>query len=196
MENSLNICFTGHRPEKLGGYDWNSPANKEIIHTIRDVVITIIKDEYPAVKVFNFYFGGALGVDQMAFEVVDGIRKHKKSDDLTINLILAVPFKHQPDKWSKEDKARWQSQCERANEVVYVDTCDGYRVPGLTGAYNRAKLFKRNEYMVDHSNLVIAVWDCVSRQGGGTCSCVKYAKEQGTTVLSIDVKDILEEKAA
>ena len=24
------ICFTGHRPNKLDGYDWNTPKNQRI----------------------------------------------------------------------------------------------------------------------------------------------------------------------
>ena len=37
----MRICFTGHRPGKLDGYDWNSEKNKEIIASIRKVIIEI-----------------------------------------------------------------------------------------------------------------------------------------------------------
>ena len=42
---------------------------------------------------------------------------------------------------------------------------------------------KRNKYMVDNSQIVIAVWN---GKPSGTANTVKYAREQGKTVIVID----------
>ena len=44
---------------------------------------------------------------------------------------------------------------------------------------------KRNRYMVDHADLLIAVWD---GRPSGTGKTVQYAQQQGKHVLMIDPK--------
>ena len=183
MNNVLDVCFTGHRPNKLGGYDWNNPTNQRIYKTLKEVVICIIKDNLPKIDTFNFITGGALGVDQMAFEIVYWLKQHKHSD-ITINLILAMPFEKQASAWRELDKEKLRSQMNRADKVVLVDTCDGYMMPDIpVGEYHVQKLQNRNEYMVDNASLVVAVWDGTK---GGTANCVNYAKKQGKPVITIN----------
>ena len=45
------------------------------------------------------------------------------------------------------------------------------------------KMQKRNIWMVDQSNVVIAVWD--GKKSGGTYNCIKYAVGKGLPVLVI-----------
>jgi len=69
-----------------------------------------------------------------------------------------------------------------------VDTLDKYKIKGYTeDRYYPAKMQKRNEYMVDNSNIVIAVWDGTK---GGTYNCVKYAEKLGKEVIIINPKEI------
>lgn len=42
---------------------------------------------------------------------------------------------------------------------------------------------KRNEWMVDNSDLVIAVWDGTK---GGTANCVRYAVKQGKEITKLE----------
>ena len=42
---------------------------------------------------------------------------------------------------------------------------------------------KRNEYMVDLADKVIAVWDSSK---GGTANCVKYAEKVGKEIIRIE----------
>jgi uncharacterized phage-like protein YoqJ len=62
-----------------------------------------------------------------------------------------------------------------AERVVDVDPSEDY--PGVW-VYN-----KRNEWMIDHANVVVAVWDGTS---GGTANAVKYAKKIKRPVWRID----------
>jgi uncharacterized phage-like protein YoqJ len=53
------------------------------------------------------------------------------------------------------------------------------------GNYHPAKMQKRNEYMVDNSDFVIAVFD--GEQKGGTFNCIKYALNQTNRNLQIHI---------
>lgn len=46
---------------------------------------------------------------------------------------------------------------------------------------------KRNEYMVDLADKVIAVWD---GSKGGTYNCVKYAEKKGKEIVRILLEEI------
>lgn len=178
----MTICFTGHRPNKLGGYSWNSYKNQLIMKKIKETIINlIVETKEPE---YNFICGGALGIDQMAFEIVHSLKEHKKTD-LPIRLFLAMPFAKQDYNWVGElDKARLQSQIQRANEVFYVDTIDKYLCPGTpVGEYHAAKMQLRNQFMVDNSDIVIAVWN---GSKGGTKNCVSYAQEKGKRIITIN----------
>lgn len=175
-----SIAFTGHRPEKLGGYDWSTPHNRRIGLAIKKAILKEI-DSIQETN-FEFYFGGALGADQMAFEIVDFIQS--KRPDLNIKKIVCVPFKSQPIKWPQKSKEKYYEQLEKAEEVVYVDTVDGYKLPTIKeGIYHPTKLMRRNVYMVNHCQTLIAIYNgCNS---GGTAQCVEYAKKENKNLIII-----------
>ena len=180
------VCFTGHRPNKLGGYDWDSPKNQQIMNRLRETILEIM-NKYPN-EDFKFICGGALGVDQMAFEIVSyGIQF---SNSRKYILELAIPFENQPIKWfNKTDINRYNGQKEEADIVTYVDKLDNYKIKGYAeDIYYPAKMQKRNEYMVDNSDIVIAVWDGTK---GGTYNCVQYAKKKNKEIIQINPKEFL-----
>ena len=185
----MNISWTGHRPnnKNMGGYDWNSSKNKIIRHMMYMKVMEIIASSSD--REFRFISGGALGVDQFAFSVVDEQIKKVDTNIITIINEIAVPFKDQPNSWFKqEDKDRYNLQLSKADVVTYVDETDGYiKMTTPQGRYNPYKLQIRNEYMVDNADIVIAVWD---GSKGGTCNCVNYAKKIGKKIIVINPKDI------
>lgn len=67
---------------------------------------------------------------------------------------------------------------QHATKVVVLDDAIKYPGPWV--------YMKRNEYMVDRSNFLIAVWD--GKTSGGTYSCVKYALKKERPVWRIDPK--------
>lgn len=145
-------CFTGHRPNKYGDYDIKHEKNKPIIKALINAIELAITQE----NVNRFISGGALGVDTLAFFSV-----HKLKEKYPyIKNILSVPFESQDNKWSAEQKKWYRKMLELADEIVFVDTLDEYKLKDVTaGEYHQAKLQKRNEHMVDHSYVVIAFWD-------------------------------------
>lgn len=177
------ICFTGHRPNKLFGYDWNTEKNQQIMLKISDAIEDILSKCEVGDEI-KFIGGGALGVDQMAISIVNTLKNFYPQ---WINVEIAVPFKNQACKWfNKTDVDRYISQLEEADIVTYVDKLDSYKIKGYQeDVYYTAKMQKRNQYMVDSSDIVIAVWDGTN---GGTGNCVNYAKKQGKEIIYINPK--------
>jgi len=108
--------------------------------------------------------GMARGVDTIAARV---------SRRLKIPYVAAVPFLAQVSNHSDEDRAEWMELLEGAEDIQIV--CDG--------DYAVWKFQKRNEWMVDNSQLVLAVWD---GSRGGTANCVKYAQRVGRDIRYLD----------
>lgn len=172
------ICFTGHRPNKLGScYSLTDNQSKYIHSKLEPVLIDLIEDE----NIERFISGGAIGFDQIAFWTVNGLKKSYYSN---IKNIVAVPFKNQAIKWNDRETQQWYKRMlEVADEVIYVDELPDYRVDGVSvGEYHVAKMQKRNEYMVDHSRIVVAAWDGTK---GGTGNCVRYARKTGKTLYTL-----------
>lgn len=144
---------TGHRPPKLGGYGENAMSKVE--YFARDVL-----DKFQPSLVIS---GMAIGWDQaLAWGAIQ----------LSIPYVAAVPFTSQASRWPLESQRRYHHLLERAKEVVTVSS----------GEYSARAMQARNEWMVDHCDYVLALWDGSS---GGTLNCVKYANRVGKTVMNV-----------
>ena len=151
----LRLAFTGHRPEKLGGYD--SFAQTKLYHFAKRTL------EPLAGEIHVCYSGMALGWDQaIALACAD----------LKIPFIAAVPFRGQECKWPRESQLIYNHLMSRAQTIVYVCE-DGYAA---------WKMQKRNEWMVDHSNRLMALWDGST---DGTANCVRYAERVGRQTVNL-----------
>lgn len=149
------ICGTGHRPNKLGGY--SNEARCRLV----DIAEAWLIENKPE-KVIS---GMALGWDQALAHATFRL-------DPELPFIAAVPFKGQESRWPQESRKDYQDLIRDAAEIVYV--CDeGYAV---------WKMQKRNEWMVDNSDLILAMWDGSS---GGTANCIKYAKSKNKPIVNL-----------
>lgn len=161
MNNSA--CFTGHRPNKLNGYDPKN--NKELLWRLHETIMFHIE----VYGVRTFVTGMALGIDQWAAKIV---LKIKETQYPKLKLVCAIPCKNHSSKWSKQSQKEWQGIVDKADQVIYTSE-DEYR-PEL--------MQKRNEWMVDNTERIIAVWDGTP---GGTANCVRYAyKKKGKNCIT------------
>ena len=147
------VAGTGHRPDKLGGYG----------HAVRMKLVTLARDWLETRKdVTKVISGGALGWDQALAEA---------AQELTIPTVMALPFEGFETKWPKESQEFLHSLMNPA-EVVFVSD------PG----YAAWKMQTRNQWMVDHCDAVVALWD---GSDGGTANCVEYAKKVGKPIINL-----------
>ena len=124
----------------------------------------------------TFISGGAIGVDQWAADIVIEIQaEHQKQSPTGDGEIkfIARPFPSQPNRWPTEIRRHYEKILQKADRLV--ETSDD--------PYAAWKMQKRNEWMVDNSDAVIAVWDGTP---SGTANTVGYTQKQNKAVLVID----------
>ncbi len=150
------VAFTGHRPNKLGGYKIPNPTYIKVCQEI-DKALKELKPE----KVIS---GMALGIDQWAASI---------AYKLNIPFLAAIPFEGQEKAWPEESQKTFRLLRRLAAEEVIVSE----------GGYSPAKMQIRNEWMVDHCDKLIAVWDGTQ---GGTGNCIEYAKSVNKDIYYIN----------
>ena len=150
-------CFTGHRPEKLTAPEWL--VKRELEREIRQAI---------ADGLDVFITGMARGVDIWAAEVVLDLR----DAGAPIRLMCASPFEGFEHSWNEEWQRRYCRIMNVADHTLFV--CKGY---------SRTCFQIRNEWMVDHSARVIAVYN---GESGGTKNTIKYAADKSVPVIYLD----------
>ena len=173
------IAFTGHRPDKLYGYD----LNNEQYLKLKLLLSGVIRNEINHHDADLFITGGALGFDTLAFEVVEEFK-----EDYYIYQMLAIPFRKQPIKWVHQKDIDKYNEMKKKATNVYIDEQKedkDYSIKGtISGEYHPAKMQKRNEWMVDKCDMLIGCWDGI--ENGGTWNCIKYAKKINKEIVIID----------
>ena len=155
--------FTGHRPQNLPfKFNENDVRYKEL----KAFLTSLIREKIEK-GVTHFLSGMALGIDCYAAEIVLELRKEFPF----ITLEAVIPCSNQASKWSKQQIIRYNKILEQCDSKIVLQ--QEYTVDCMT---------KRNRYMVDHSDCVIAVWNGMN---SGTSSTVRYAatKKLPITVL-------------
>ena len=154
------VCFTGHRPQGL------TNINPEDIRvSLHDCITRAYAKGFT-----TFITGMAIGVDQIAAEEV--IKFRAKHND--VKLIAAVPCLGQDSKWPEQ---------VRNHYAELLNDCDA-RMLIHNGEYNTNTkcMTQRNEWMVNHSSVVISVWN--GNPYTGTGNCIRYATKCGIPVLN------------
>lgn len=149
-------CFTGHRPEKLNRpkYEIKLELKKEICRALEDNFTVFIS-------------GMARGVDIWAAEIVLQLRK----EGVPVRLICACPYPGFERNWSNFWQIRYTAILSAADLVRFISPC-----------YSSRCFQVRNEWMVNHSSKVIAVFN---GQASGTKNTIEYAQQQGISVQQI-----------
>lgn len=147
--------FTGHR---------SIPRDKE--NRIKEELSLLITKQIEK-GYTTFVSGGAIGFDIIAAEAVLKLKERYPF----LRLVIIIPCKDQPCKWSLAQKERYYSVLSLADECeclspIYFDGC----------------MQIRNRRMADMSSLCIAY---LTKSAGGSASTVNYAEKQGIPVINI-----------
>lgn len=166
-------AFTGHRPQSLPfGFNETDERCIALKQTLRAEIIKLIEDE----GVTHFISGMAIGVDMYAAEIVLGL----KSSYDSIILESAIPCETQAAKWTEEQRNRYFEIAEKCDKETLIQQ-----------HYTADCMHKRNRYMVDQADVIIAVWD---GRPSGTGKTVQYAQRQGKPIRVINPKTLSVEK--
>lgn len=151
---------TSINPISLGR---NSEQSVKLKKEMKSIVIELVEKH----SVTHFISGMAIGVDMIAAEIVLELKKGYPQ----ITLECAIPCETQAVKWSEKYRNRYFSLIEQSDKETMLQT-----------HYTPDCMMKRNAYMVDKSDYVIAVW---SGSPSGTGKTVMYAKKKNKTIIQI-----------
>lgn len=150
------LAFTGHRPNKLGGYTIPNKTQQWVWERIREELEVLWPDK--AIT------GMAQGVDQWAAQICL---------IMGIPYVAAIPFVGQESLWPEKAQKDWKFLLQNAAESIVVSE----------GGYAVEKMQIRNKWMVDHCDVLLAVWDGTA---GGTANCVRYAEKKKKQIVRIN----------
>lgn len=161
------ICFTGYRPFKLPFEILNTD---EVYLSFYKRAENLIKAQ---IELGNRYFisGMAQGADMILTGIILDLKKTYKN----IFLECAVPFIGQSSGYTKENKKIYEKAIKSSDKVTVL--CKSYSINSF---------LIRNRYMVDSSDIVIAVYDGKS---GGTKFTYDYAIKKGRQVILLSPND-------
>jgi len=159
----MRCAFTGYRPQKMPfGYNELDPRCIDFKARLRETIQSLIWEGYS-----HFLSGGALGMDMYAAEIVLELRQQYP----WIGLEMVIPYDSQADHWEEVYQTRYAILLEAADIV----TCTGHE-------YTKGALFRRNRYLVDNADLLLAAYD--GKPGGTQMTC-DYAKKMGVRICKI-----------
>lgn len=174
MDVQSTACFTGHRPYNLG---INPQNDKKTFSKLLSRIEAEITDLALYGGITDFISGMALGVDTYAAICV---LKMRDEFGLGIRLVCALPCRDQYLRWSRSEQNEYRAILDKADEVICLEE-----------RYTDGCMIRRNEFMVNNSSVVIAVWNGLP---GGTSSTVRYAKRKEKEIILIDPSKLKEEK--
>ena len=162
-----SCAFTGHRPGKLPwGEDESDLRCIALKAKLRAAVESAIHEGMQ-----HFICGMAEGCDLYFAETVMAL----KSTYPHITLEAAIPCPSQADGWSERQQARYRDILSRCDYETMVQQ-----------SYTPGCMQRRNRYMVDHSDLLIAVHDGLP---GGTRYTIEYALRRGVNIIDVPIEE-------
>ncbi|MBO7297528.1 MAG: DUF1273 family protein [Clostridia bacterium] len=159
-------CFTGHRPK---GFPWDYEDKRCLAH--RDYLQRVeyfVEQAILRHQTEYFICGSAMGADTDFAEAV--IRLRKKYPH--IKLEIAEPYTSYGESYAEPHKSRYRAIIQQADKI---HNASQKFTPWCIGT--------RNRYMVDHSDMLIAVWN--GNKEGGTYNTLTYAEKKNKKVRYI-----------
>ena len=165
LEKASSCAFTGHRIEKLPwGNDESDPRCMKLKRKLYDTADAVYQD-----GIRHFICGMASGSDLYFCEALLELRRYRP--DITIE--CAIPWPGQSSHWINRQRIRYSR---------LMAECDYQTV--ISKMYSSDCFMRRNQYMVDHSRMLIAVYSGAS---GGSQRTILYAIRQGLDIIELRI---------
>lgn len=149
-------CVTGHREIPAGQISY-------VKNALRHEIENAIADGYA-----GFLSGFANGVDQYFAEIVVELQR----DNPVLQLVAVLPYRKRLDRLQARDETK-----------ALLDACTEVKV--MQDQYQANVYFRRNRYMVERADRVIAVYD--ERAKGGTVNTIHFAHVRKKELRQIPV---------
>jgi uncharacterized phage-like protein YoqJ len=160
-------CFTGHRPKV---FPWGHNESDLRCASLKSKIKFTVENLIVESGYKKFISGMAMGADTICAEIVLSLKNIYPQ----IKLECAVPNYAFTESWPPEEVRRYSSILTRADNIRILNSSKKYSVRDL---------MLRNIYMVDASELVVAVY--IEGTSGGTRNTIDYAESKGKEVMII-----------
>lgn len=167
----LTVTFTGRRPKDLFGY-YDKASYQRIVDKLKILLTELYNKEAR-----TFISGGAQGFDQLTFWAVNGLKKIYPD----IRNVLYIPHEKQSDVWKNDglfSRDYYKLMLSLADEIKIIS-----REYNIDTSYRDGiirSLLKRNEAMIDSSDLIIGLYnhniDFLTSKGG-TAAALRYSMQ-------------------
>jgi uncharacterized phage-like protein YoqJ len=153
----MRMALTGHRPERLGYPDldfYTTDEWRKIIEWLKEKIIEL--------NVTDAYCGMASGCD-IAYGIAASELKIEGKFPVKLHCILPCKNYNNKISWHSILKIAADEWIELSDE--FYKGCDNVR----------------DQYMVDHSDKIFAIWD--GNKSGGVWSTIRKAQKKGIDIV-------------
>lgn len=174
-ESIIHIALTGHRPNKLDGYD----INQESYHNLQADLEQYIRYMLTKYDKVVGHSGLALGGDTVWAQAIVNMKEKYPE---RVRFFGEIPNRYQSILWQQDDQDRyWELRNKADHNFVYDVDFKPY-----DNKHRAAQtMFKRNRGMVNHADIVLAlIWP--DEKAGGTYGTIKFAKQKDKEIVYID----------
>lgn len=165
------LSITGQRHCLFGGVSSGTPAVQYIKSELQKTVTRALDKGFR-----HFISGGDIGVGLWSAEFV----LRQKLEHPEIRLTIARPYPSFHHSWPGDPKIEFERQMDKADDVLDISD----------NGFEHWKIEKRNQWMVDASDCLVAVWDGRKsfwpKDEGQTYKMVEYAWNNGKPTIIID----------
>ncbi len=161
-------AITGHRPTRFKfKYNENDSRCKRLKKCLKEQFMELYGQ-----GVRRFLVGGALGVDQWSGEILLKLKLEPEYSD--IELVVVLPYPGHDERWDERSRKRLAFLIEHSTEHITV---------GQTAW--RDSFIRRNRYLVDRADYLLAVYDNERSIRSGTGATVHYADTKNLPIIFI-----------
>lgn len=165
----MNTCaIISHRPTRFRfKYQENNTGCKRLKKRLHDQFISLYDK-----GVRRFLIGGSLGVDIWSGEILLELKQQPEYSN--IELVLVLPHPGHDARWDRRSKARL---------AFLLAHCAEHMTAGTQA--DAESYYKRNHYIVDHADYLLAVYDNDRTVRNETGQVVHYAEKKGKSIILI-----------
>lgn len=168
----LKTCtIAGCRPTRFKWkYKENNEGCQRLKQQIREQLIMLYGQ-----GVRRFYIGGSLGVDLWAGEILLELKGQPEYGELELALVL--PYARHDRDWDKRDRHRLSVLRQYCAEAV---------ITGTEGEAPAVNFKRRNQYMINRSDCLLAVHNKSPKDRSGITQTVDYSRKKKLFIILID----------
>lgn len=148
----IRCCFSGHRMAP---------------HSLLEEITLAIEDLVRDSDAVEFYSGGMGDFDKLCEQAVRDTKKRFPEKDIRLSLVLPS-YRYAPQ------KEHLMYMKKLFDDIFVCDASDG--------AHYKAMIGKRNRFMVEKSDVIIAY---VRHENGGAYATLKYARKQNLKIVCV-----------